>query len=126
SAGRTGSAPHGLLLPVYAKKPHFVAADGATRHGSKFDRKWAFLNDAVQPTNRRKVAHSGVRSMSGISSKLALGLMISAATSVLAGAATGAPRTDWPSVNHDNTSVRYSPLTQINAANVKNLEQQWV
>jgi quinoprotein glucose dehydrogenase len=64
--------------------------------------------------------------MSGMSSRLALGLLVSAATCVLAGAATGAPRTDWPSANHDNTSVRYSPLTQINASNVKNLQQVWV
>ena len=33
---------------------------------------------------------------------------------------------DWMSVNYDNTSVRYSPLTQITPANVKNLDQAWV
>src|SRR5580704_6601399 len=61
--------------------------------------------------------------------KRALGLSISvAAMTLAAGAAMGqsSTRTDWPSVNHDNTSVRYSPLTQVNAGNVKNLTQQWV
>ena len=56
--------------------------------------------------------------------KKALGLSISvAAMTLTAGAAMGqsSTRTDWPSVNHDNTSVRYSPLTQVNAGNVKNL-----
>ena len=33
---------------------------------------------------------------------------------------------DWTSANYDNTSVRYSPLTQINQGNVKNLDQAWV
>ena len=61
-----------------------------------------------------------------ITSKLALSLVLSVATCALAGAATGAPRTDWPAVNHDSTSVRYSPLTQINAGNVNKLEQAWV
>jgi quinoprotein glucose dehydrogenase len=63
--------------------------------------------------------------MSRVTSKLALSLVLSAATFVLAGAATGAPRTDWPSANHDNTSVRYSPLTQINDKNVNKLDQAW-
>ncbi len=64
--------------------------------------------------------------MSRITSKLALSLVLSVATCALAGAATGAPRTDWPSANHDNTSVRYSPLTQINEKNVNKLDQAWV
>jgi len=38
----------------------------------------------------------------------------------------GQARTDWPSVNHDNSSVRYSPLAQVNPTNVKNLKQEWV
>jgi quinoprotein glucose dehydrogenase len=59
--------------------------------------------------------------------KRALGFSISiAAMTLAAGAAMGQARTDWPSVNHDNSSVRYSPLTQVNAANVKNLKQEWV
>jgi quinoprotein glucose dehydrogenase len=61
--------------------------------------------------------------------KKALGLSISvAALTVAGGAAMGqtSTRTDWPSVNHDNTSVRYTPLTQINASNVKNLRQEWI
>ena len=48
------------------------------------------------------------------------------AITLAAGAAASAPRTDWPSVNHDNSSVRYSPLAQVNAGNVKNLAQVWI
>lgn len=59
--------------------------------------------------------------------KKALGLSISvAAMTLAAGSALGqAARTDWPSANHDNTSVRYSPLTQVNPTNVKNLKVEW-
>ena len=52
---------------------------------------------------------------------LALTMVIGAAH-----AATGAARTDWPSVNHDNSAVRYSPLTEVNPGNVKNLRQVWI
>ena len=59
--------------------------------------------------------------------KLALSFSISIAAMTLgAGTALGQARTDWPSVNHDNSSVRYSPLTQVNPANVKNLKQEWI
>src|ERR1700722_7881266 len=59
--------------------------------------------------------------------KRTLGFSISIAAITLAsGTVMGQARTDWPSVNHDNSSVRYSPLTQVNAANVKNLKQEWV
>ena len=36
---------------------------------------------------------------------------------------TGA--TDWPSTNYDQSANRYSPLTQITAANVSTLQQVW-
>jgi glucose dehydrogenase len=32
---------------------------------------------------------------------------------------------DWPSYNHDLAGTRYSPLTQINAANVSKLSMSW-
>ena len=53
---------------------------------------------------------------------LALTMVINGA----AHAATGAPRTDWPAVNHDNSAVRYSPLTQVNPGNVRNLRPVWI
>src|ERR1700748_675469 len=59
-----------------------------------------------------------------ISKKLAGG--VCAASRLTAGAALGAPGDDWRSVNYDNTSVRYSPLTQINEGNVNQLQQAWV
>jgi quinoprotein glucose dehydrogenase len=33
---------------------------------------------------------------------------------------------DWPMYQHDPASTRYSPLTQINTANVADLKQAWV
>jgi quinoprotein glucose dehydrogenase len=61
--------------------------------------------------------------------KKGLGLSVSVLAMTLAASAafaqTAPARTDWPAVNHDNTAVRYSPLTQINADNVKNLAQVW-
>ena len=60
--------------------------------------------------------------------KKGFGFSVSVLAMTLAASAAmgqGAARTDWPSVNHDNTAVRYSPLTQINPANVKNLAQVW-
>ncbi len=54
-----------------------------------------------------------------------LGLMGGGALlAVLAGSAN-AQRTDWPSMHHDAGAQRYSPLTQINAANVGKLEKAW-
>jgi quinoprotein glucose dehydrogenase len=61
-------------------------------------------------------------------SKIKLGLGLStcmAAMAIAAGGALGAVG-DWTAANYDNTSVRYSPLTQINQGNVKNLDQAWV
>ncbi|HWY60527.1 MAG TPA: hypothetical protein VNW15_01370, partial [Rhizomicrobium sp.] len=42
-----------------------------------------------------------------------------------ASSAFGAPG-DWMAANFDNSSVRYSPLTQITPSNVNNLDQAWV
>lgn len=64
--------------------------------------------------------------MSKIKQVLGFSASLFALTSLLAGANAAAPRTDWPAVNHDNTAVRYSPLTQVTPANVKNLRQVWV
>jgi len=58
--------------------------------------------------------------------KLGLGLSICIAAMLAAsGAAIGASG-DWTAANYDNTSVRYSPLTQITQSNVKSLDQAWV
>ena len=60
---------------------------------------------------------------------LGFSVSILALTMVINGAAhavTGAPRTDWPAVNHDNSAVRYSPLTQVNPGNVRNLRPVWI
>jgi len=35
------------------------------------------------------------------------------------------PDADWPTYNRDLAGTRYSPLTQINTANVANLKQVW-
>jgi quinoprotein glucose dehydrogenase len=38
----------------------------------------------------------------------------------------GATKSDWPYYGHDAGGTRYSPLTQINRENVKNLKVAWV
>ena len=38
----------------------------------------------------------------------------------------GATKNDWPYYGHDAGGTRYSPLTQINRENVKNLKVAWV
>src|SRR5436190_23199100 len=35
------------------------------------------------------------------------------------------PAADWPMYNRDLGGTRYSPLTQINAANASNLKMAW-
>src|SRR3954469_15176116 len=40
--------------------------------------------------------------------------------------AAPAPATEWPTYGHDPGGMRYSPLTQITPANVKQLEPAWV
>jgi len=35
------------------------------------------------------------------------------------------PDADWPTYNRDLAGTRYSPLTQINTANVGSLKQVW-
>jgi len=35
------------------------------------------------------------------------------------------PDADWPTYNRDLAGTRYSPLTQVNAANVASLKQVW-
>ncbi|HEY2837281.1 MAG TPA: PQQ-binding-like beta-propeller repeat protein [Rhizomicrobium sp.] len=64
-----------------------------------------------------------IRNVLGFSASL---LAVTMAANAATGAATGAARTDWPAVNHDNSAVRYSPLTQVNPGNVKNLRQVWI
>jgi glucose dehydrogenase len=45
--------------------------------------------------------------------------------SSLAAQSSKTPAGDWPMFNRDLASTRYSPLTQINTANVANLQQVW-
>ena len=63
--------------------------------------------------------------MPGLASRLALGVAFAAALAAV-GIAQGTPAaTDWPSSNYNATADRYSPLTQITAANVATLQQAW-
>jgi quinoprotein glucose dehydrogenase len=36
------------------------------------------------------------------------------------------PSTEWPTYGHDSGGMRFSPLTQINASNVGQLQEAWV
>src|SRR6185436_21195687 len=42
------------------------------------------------------------------------------------GATSGPPASDWPAYGRDPGGSRFSPLKQINRANVKNLKVAWV
>src|SRR4051795_10383742 len=42
------------------------------------------------------------------------------------GARTAPAGTDWPTYGHDPGGKRYSPLTQLTPANVKQLQPAWV
>src|SRR5436190_6443091 len=52
-------------------------------------------------------------------------VMVLAAAMVTSTAAQGPRSTDWPVTNFDQTANRYSPLDQINATNVRTLQQAW-
>ncbi|MGH9542509.1 MAG: hypothetical protein ACRD2H_11575, partial [Terriglobales bacterium] len=41
-------------------------------------------------------------------------------------AAAQAPAGGWPAYGHDNAGTRFSPLTQISAANVARLKAAWI
>jgi quinoprotein glucose dehydrogenase len=47
------------------------------------------------------------------------------AASVLFFCCAGAFAADWPNVGYDKAGTRYSPLTQVNKQNVKQLEVAW-
>src|SRR5436189_4738797 len=64
--------------------------------------------------------------------KTSLFLCTLAALAVAAGnigapqqSAKRSPDADWPTYNRDLAGTRYSPLTQINGANVASLKQVW-
>jgi quinoprotein glucose dehydrogenase len=51
--------------------------------------------------------------------------MLGASLALLAVPALAAGTTDWPVTGHDAGGQRYTPLTQINASNVTQLQQAW-
>jgi len=63
--------------------------------------------------------------MSGFASRVGLGVAIAATLAVVGDAAGPNTATDWRSTNYDDTANRYSPLTQITADNVTQLQQAW-
>jgi quinoprotein glucose dehydrogenase len=62
--------------------------------------------------------------MARLASRLALGVAFVAAFAAVI-IAEGTPGTDWTASNYDQSSNRYSPLTQITAKNVGTLQQVW-
>ena len=63
--------------------------------------------------------------MTRTASRLSLGVIVAATLGVAGNAAGPNTATDWQSTNYDNTANRYSPLTQITADNVTQLQQAW-
>jgi quinoprotein glucose dehydrogenase len=62
--------------------------------------------------------------VAGLASRLALGVAVAAAFGAVS-IADSTPGTDWSASNYDQSSNRYSPLTQITAKNVATLQQVW-
>src|SRR4051794_41748840 len=65
-------------------------------------------------TLRMTVAHGGMLAAMGLAAALCAG-------SPAAAAGPG----DWPTYGHDRGGMRFSPLTQINAATVGQLKPAW-
>src|SRR6188474_2327985 len=63
--------------------------------------------------------------MPGFASRLVVGVAFAAASAAMNSADGSLTATDWPSTNYDQSANRYSPLTQITAANVSTLQQAW-
>src|SRR5712691_1406434 len=64
--------------------------------------------------------------MATFTSRLAMGVALAAASLGAIGAAQRpSSPTDWPSSNYNESANRYSPLDQINAANVATLQPAW-
>src|SRR5258706_3755142 len=63
--------------------------------------------------------------MATFTSRLALGVAFAAVLSGTGGAQKPSSPTDWPSSNYNESANRYSPLDQINAANVAALQPAW-
>ena len=63
--------------------------------------------------------------MPGFASRLVVGVAFAAASAAMNSADGSLTATDWPSTNYDQSANRYSPLTQITAANVSTLQQVW-
>ena len=60
-----------------------------------------------------------------VAGKTGLAALIALATAAGAQAKTSIPDGDWRAVNRDLAQTRYSPLDQINRANVSQLALQW-
>src|SRR3954464_788746 len=63
--------------------------------------------------------------MATFTSRLALGVGLAAVLAGAGAAQRSSSATDWPASNYDQSANRYSPLDQINAANVAALQPAW-
>src|SRR5258707_8093999 len=63
--------------------------------------------------------------MATFTSRLAMGVALAAGLGAIAAAQRPSNVTDWPSSNYNESANRYSPLDQINAANVATLQPAW-
>ena len=63
--------------------------------------------------------------MTTVTSRLALGVALTAVLAATSAAQKPSGRTDWPVSNYSDTANRYSPLDQITPANVTTLQPAW-
>src|SRR5712691_7757272 len=63
--------------------------------------------------------------MATFTPRLAMGVALAAGLGTIGAAQRPSSPTDWPSSNYNESANRYSPLDQINAANVATLQPAW-
>src|SRR5258706_5324874 len=63
--------------------------------------------------------------MATFTSRLAMGVALAAGLGAVAAAQRPSSPTDWPSSNYNESANRYSPLDQVNAANVATVQPGW-
>src|SRR5258706_12569837 len=63
--------------------------------------------------------------MATFTSRLAMGVAVAAGLGSIGAAQRPSSPNDWPGSNYNQSANRYSPLDQINAANVATLQPAW-
>src|SRR5262245_60557635 len=106
--------------------PAMMALPAQTHGGLARQQMWQRIVQTNSVTIRARKTWVRSGTMAALTSRLALGVALAAALGG-AGAAQQRPSGmgDWTASNFNESSNRYSPLDQINAANVGTLQPAW-